>query len=776
MTMHAYGTPHQTNLYLTKPEIRQSSYNSNQIVPNASSSSWSFTSGSQIYPATHRYDFRLHKVTVIVKDETGNPVKEAFVKAFSPDWGVLYPHYEEWGLTDTEGTYKFILTQGNWIFIASSGRYYSSTNPNKGFFIETSAYIGADTVITLKPRKSFTVRTVDEKGRLLSIDELYAFSSRHIPAIPPALIGYSTTGILTLHTNLEDQNLTIIAVKRPSAMSDGYILVKEITPLQNINVISSINTSKLIITAYESDGQLSNYWNIEFRLPEFYLGHWVYAFQISGRNTFHITPMKVVINARYIPPGWYYYFESIALSLEANRVYTYSFGGKGAFRLWIIKQGTQLWFDVRDEFGNVLAFYSDNRRSTMGERNIIMRVFERGTEVYNDNIGRYIPGTLFYGIGKTFADDATFELSIDLGPLGGLGKILISGLLYDKTRLVEFKDLQSHNFIIHMPVEYFWNISGQAREHVFLETLETVYKSMGDYLGEKLQGRPHRVEINFAWAGVGGTSFVGFGVGVARWPVHVHHGWLGVLSHELGHMYSFTPPLVYYVNCPVFCEPLATYLGIEAVSALYGPNVRLWYWGTHPGFFDYISGDSSVSEIERMQFIFFYLHKVYGPEIHKQFIQLWANNTILKDKLIGKGYNINETMIILYSYLAMTNLAWLFQMAGYAISEERVNLGLRLVFTETTTVTTTVLTTVTIRTTTTKIMPITTTAVVSETKIETYTKTYTTMVAQTQPAVREIDWMSPIILVGIILVLLLGMLMGFAIGYIISKGRSRSEV
>jgi hypothetical protein len=327
-----------------------------------------------------------------------------------------------------------------------------------------------------------------------------------------------------------------------------------------------------------------------------------------------------------------------------------------------------------------------------------------------------------------------------------------------------------------MPVEYFWNISGQAREHVFLETLETVYKSMGDYLGEKLQGRPHRVEINFAWAGVGGTSFVGFGVGVARWPVHVHHGWLGVLSHELGHMYSFTPPLVYYVNCPVFCEPLATYLGIEAVSALYGPNVRLWYWGTHPGFFDYISGDSSVSEIERMQFIFFYLHKVYGPEIHKQFIQLWANNTILKDKLIGKGYNINETMIILYSYLAMTNLAWLFQMAGYAISEERVNLGLRLVFTETTTVTTTVLTTVTIRTTTTKIMPITTTAVVSETKIETYTKTYTTMVAQTQPAVREIDWMSPIILVGIILVLLLGMLMGFAIGYIISKGRSRSEV
>jgi hypothetical protein len=404
-----------------------------------------------------------------------------------------------------------------------------------------------------------------------------------------------------------------------------------------------------------------------------------------------------------------------------------------------------------------------------------MRVFERSTEVYNDNIGRYIPGTLFYGIGKTFADDATFELSIDLGPLGGLGKILISGLLYDKTRLVEYKEVRSRNFIIHMPVEYFWNISGQVRDHVFTETLETIYKSMGDYLGEKLQGRPHRVEINFAWAGVGGTSFVGFGVGVARWPVHVHHGWLGVLSHVLGLMYSFTPPLVYYVNCPVFCAPLATYLGIEAVSALYGPNVRLWYWGTHPGFFDYISGDRSVSEIERMQFIFFYLHNVYGPEIHKQFIQLWANNTSLKDKLLSKGYNINEIVIILYSYLAETNLAWLFQLAGFAISEERVNEGLRLILAETTikftTVTTTAMTTATIITTITRTASITTTATVSQTKVETQTITKLILI-------REIDWDSPEVLqqffMVIMLVLMVGMLMGFAIGYMI-KGKLRSS-
>jgi len=144
-------------------------------------------------------------------------------------------------------------------------------------------------------------------------------------------------------------------------------------------------------------------------------------------------------------------------------------------------------------------------------------------------------------------------------------------------------------------------------------------------------------------------------------------------------MYSFTPPLVYYVECPLFCEPLATYLGIEAVANLYGTNVRLWYWGTHPAFFDYISGDKNVSEIERMQFVFFYLHKVYGADIHRQFFQLWANNTSMKDRLMANGFNVNETMITLYSYLARQNLAWLFQMAGYGVSDERINDGLKLI-------------------------------------------------------------------------------------------------
>jgi len=634
-----------------------------------------------LYTINRAFDFKLHNVIIFVKDEADNPVKGAFIKAFSVDWGIMYPHYEEWGITDNDGLYKFVLPTGNWIFIASSGWDYAIMNPNKGVFVETANIINNDTIMVLKPRKNLIVKITNEKGSLLPVDELYVLSSRYIPAIPPAFIGYSTTGIFTLYTNLEDQNLTLITIKRSSTISDGYFLVKEITPTQTTNTITPINASKLTMYAYEPDGSLSKYWDIGFRLPELYLGNWFFYFPITGKSVLHITPIKAVLNARYIPPGWYYYFESIALSLEANREYTYSFGGKGFFRLWVIRQNTQLWFDIRDMFGNVLAFYSDSR----GGRNITIRIFEGGKEVFKDNIGKYIPGTLIYSIKKTFGELTTFELHIDVGPLGGLGKVSISGLLYDEKHLVKFKEVQSKNFVIHMPVEYFWNISGQVRDLVFIDSLETVYKSMGIYLEEDLQNKPHRVEVNFDWAGaagVGGTSFVGFGVGVARWPTHIHHGYLGVLSHELGHMYSRTPPLIYYVDCPLYCEPQATYLGIEALAYLYGSNYRLWFWGTHPGFFDYIKGDETVPAIERAQFIFFYLHKVYGPEIHKDFFQLWANNTVLKNKLMVRGFGVNETMITLYSYLARENLASLFQIAGYNVSEERVNEGLKLILIE----------------------------------------------------------------------------------------------
>ena len=627
-------------------------------------------------------NFSFAQVDVTVMDSEGNVVKGAWIKAFSEEWGVMYPHFETWGITGNAGKYSFNIPEGKWIFIASSGWDYARSHPNRGFFVAVRENITGKTSLILKPVKTITIKVYNEEGSPLPVDEIYALLTSRIPALPPALIGWSPSGLFHLSIGLfmeraPDSNLTIIAIKRTGESSDGYLLVKTAPVSQDI-VITSINSSTLQLAAYNPDGSLSYYWDVGLRLPDLYLPNWAFIFKLYGKNTLHVSPMNVLINPRFIPPEWYYYFEGIAVTLEPGQTYSYSFGKRVTFKLWVIKHDTQLYFDVRDEFGNVLAFY-DNR----GIRNIRLRIFEGSNKVYDDNIGKYIPGTLFYGIGKTFSDNAYFTLDVDLGPLGGLGSISLNGTLYDKRNLVVFRTIHSENFNLTVPVEDLWSISGQSRDKVFVKSLENIYAAIGDFLGEELSLKPHRVEVNFEWCGVAGTSFVGFGLGVARWPINISPNLLNVLSHELGHMYSFTPPLIYGVECPTFCEPLATYLGIEGIAALYkdnprySDNVRLWFWGTHPKFFDYIAGKTEFDAIENMQFIFFYLHKTYGPEIHKNFFRIW--NTELKKKLLENGFNDVEIAFILYSHLAKENLAWIARLAGLSIPEQRVAEGLALI-------------------------------------------------------------------------------------------------
>ncbi|RLF02365.1 MAG: hypothetical protein DRK00_10130, partial [Thermoprotei archaeon] len=616
--------------------------------------------------------FTLVNVTLIVRDENGAPVPEAWVRAFSEDWGVMYPHFESWGLTDNAGAYRFRIPVGKWLFIASSGWRYANTHLGEGFFIAVSLQVREDLLLELNPDREIEVAILDEECSSLPVDEVYALLSSHIPAIPPAIIGRAPIGSLTLHLGGDINCLTLLVVTYPRRYRDAYLLVGGVQPGLRREAISAVGAATISFTAYEADGSLSDYWNVEFRLPDLYLGNWVFCFQVvEGRTTIHISPMNVVINPRFIPPGWYYYFEHIALELEEGEEYEFSLGGRASFRLWVLREpppSTQLWFDVRDEFGNVLAFYSDPTSS----RYIRLRVFENGVEVYDENIGMYIPGTLFYGLRRVFSSDATFTLEVGLGPLGGLGNVTVSGLLYGDEYMCKYRTIEAENFTFHIPIEYFWNISGDVRDSTFIEALGNLYTSIGWFTGEELELKPHEVVVNFEWCGVAGTDFLGFGLGVARWPLYTHPGWLGVLSHELGHLYSFTPPLSYWVECPWFCEPLATYLGIEGIAAIYGHNTRLWYWGTHPGFFDYIAGDEGVGEIERMQFIFFYIHRIYGPSLHKLFFNLWSR---LRERL-PEDFDDVEAVCTLYSYLAKGNLAWLFRLAGFNVSDDEVHRGL----------------------------------------------------------------------------------------------------
>lgn len=92
------------------------------------------------------------------------------------------------------------------------------------------------------------------------MDELYAFSTKHIPAIPPAFTGRSATGSFTLFVGGEVEDLTLLALKYSSDSSDGYLLVKEISVGEDrVITISAKKTAELTFTAYNVDRSLSNY-------------------------------------------------------------------------------------------------------------------------------------------------------------------------------------------------------------------------------------------------------------------------------------------------------------------------------------------------------------------------------------------------------------------------------------------------------------------------------------------------------------------------------------
>jgi len=239
------------------------------------------------------FDFKWHSVTVIVKDQNGQPVKGAYVKAFSLDWGLMYPRYEDWGVTDDSGVYRFLVTSGNWVFIASSGNGFSQSNPGKGFYIVYKAYIVNNLTFSMKPESSINIDFRDEAGNILPNVEVYVTASSFIPVVPPVYVGYTSDGYFTLYTGKDAtyRNLTVIGVHGACGSSANYVLVKSVDIFQGAVTISAKNYPKIILTGLDSSGNVSPYWSVWLRFPALYAFGWGQTFSFSDNTVFYIPPM-----------------------------------------------------------------------------------------------------------------------------------------------------------------------------------------------------------------------------------------------------------------------------------------------------------------------------------------------------------------------------------------------------------------------------------------------------------------------------------------------------
>ena len=125
-----------------------------------------------------------------------------------------------------------------------------------------------------------------------------------------------------------------------------------------------------------------------------------------------------------------------------------------------------------------------------------------------------------------------------------------------------------------------------------------------------------------------------------------------------------------------FASALQTY----AEGKVFGIGFDRWAQGyeLRPIFERIATGQALSLETGGMRLIHWYLISKHGMGTYKRFIHLWSNENAAKDLLLKSGYNADEAMAVLLSYVSNENLAPLFQFAGLQVFPERIDAGYQL--------------------------------------------------------------------------------------------------
>ena len=618
--------------------------------------------------------FTIVTVTVEVQDEAGLPMQNAQVKAFSEDWGVRYPF--DWGAfytTDQRGRAVFRLPAGDWTFFAAGGDTYKSNRAGHGLFTFLRTTVNTSTALILRPNSTLTVTLQDVDGNVLEADDVYLMESGHIPRVPFPITGRTQGGQIILHVS-SDAQYDLLLLKRPDS-TPGYFLHYPRQPAGG-SVDIWPTRSNLALVHFHAYDRLNQPTTLNATVTVAWLDmdrmHGFFDFNVPGQVDFYFTPQWIRLNYRNLSePDWYYLFVGKYYDLLPGSEITYNMGGPVSAEVRALgkETDTQLWLPVRDAFDSQMDFFS----GPGGVVSIPITLTHHGAIVYTDTLSSQgIGGRLEQAYTST--DSPQYQIDLNLGP--AYGRFNLTGTLLSPETAYGWEITSSTHFDLHTPYGFPTQTGALSAE------LEAAYEHLSDYLGEELSGRiAVYIEPWPTSAGWGGTNvmqawFGGFRWHHPQWPAGIFEP---VVWHELGHVFQFTPPLFHGVGCPWFCEPWATYLGAEVIEALQGEPLAGWHRSNHVDFFKYIDG-GEASEVERMQFILFYLRNQYGKEIHRNFVHLWAEPTApaYKNQLLDAGFTTREAVFTLYSCLTHENMAWLFQLGGFEVTEARVAQGFSL--------------------------------------------------------------------------------------------------
>ncbi|MEM2825581.1 MAG: Ig-like domain repeat protein [Candidatus Bathyarchaeia archaeon] len=627
---------------------------------------------SSLYPSDEN-QFRLVNVTLIVRDSNGLPIRGAQVKAFSEDWGFRVPNFL-FNETDEYGRLTLSLPVGVWSFFAWGGWDFINRNPGQGYFVVLkSVAISSDVSLTLQPDSYISIRYLGLDGRSLD-GEVRILDSGHVPILPAPIAGRADS-MGRINLKVKSGTLYDILFSWQNSTHAYIFLLEKIEGGSNL-IVQSLRSSLAHITFKVFDRN-NMPWNAVFfvNYDRFSIGENTglnpIGIHVNGRLDLYTTPTLVTISPWIVSDPWCYVFLVQDYDLKAGENYEINLGGPLSIKVWTQQEQTQIWISILDSYGNLMDRFWNNGLST------------RIPIILTKNGGRIFEGALdslydYLGVSYGTADSPDYTIDLDMGPYG---KYTLTGTLLSESMLLPTKVIHTEHLDVEVP-----DVGGQVEKkfNVMIRLMEEIYQAISSALEMTLSSRTRiifsRIHL-FGPAGWAGTNIaaIGFSFSLDSSYVTIPSTFIGVTSHELGHVFQLSPPL-----CPPglfiewwFGEPYATLIGNVAIEKIFGESLALFDRGCHDHFYYYLK-TGKMNIIENIQFALYYIKSRYGLSAFKKFNKIWTEETEKINMLQNKGLTLNETLVAALSLACGDDLSWLFSFIGLKIREDMASWGLAL--------------------------------------------------------------------------------------------------
>jgi len=645
-------------------------------------------------------------VTLQVLDYDGSPLSGAKVKFFSEDWYVRCPDFgwpDPWFFTTDSGGYVSLrLIVGNWTVFAGGGKGYHTAG--QGYFAVLRTQITGDCSLALIPDSAIQIAFKDINDDPLD-GEIHAMVSEYIPlmAMPP--VGVTSGGHITVHvTNNTEYGFSL--VKLASLGSPGYLaFANHIGAEQTVEVRMADNCGRITLRFLDSsmEGTTGLFEMIHYGIS---IDGWAISATLSDQTIFYITPGRIWAGQTVLIQGWTFRFYGNEYDIKIGDQLTLSAGGSLNVKVKTMQYEwgwtgsglarPQVWLIAKDSFGNALYRYNDPTYAS----DATVSFLRNGSVFYTERFsGPYIHAQTdgdWLGIRtseKMSSDDsADYRLEFNAGPFGNF---ILQGSLLTSETLLEFETITTAHFQIKGPIEF---------HDKFLKCamwLERAYGNMSQLMNESLSSMITG-DFQIRWGFFGGENQFWFNIADVLMDhygpsdtINAQLAMGGGLIHELAHVFQFTKSDFankdnYYVPY-WFGEPFASMMAADTLGGALGEAERKFAFGDRNKLdFTYITGEPFQWERDGVFYLphvsYHYLEEKYGISIHRQMAKEWSNNELKsnRNRLANGGFDQNETYVILYSYVANENLAWLYRSGGISITDQRVEQGLQLLASRTT--------------------------------------------------------------------------------------------